>query len=79
MADKVWNFKGTLQENGIRVVSAATATAESIDASEEAFAQVVSNDGIAQFQFKIPKGEQGPQGPAATLNLSIDGNTLLFS
>lgn len=76
---KTWNFEGTLQENGVRVVSAATAVAESVEANENASAQVISNNGTAQFQFKIPKGERGPQGPAATLNLSIDGNTLLFS
>lgn len=76
---RIWNFEGTLQENGVQVVSAATATAETVESDEEASAQVISNNGVAQFQFKIPKGEQGPQGPAATLNLSIDGNTLLFS
>lgn len=76
---KNWNFKGVLQENGNRVVSAATATVEQISSSQPASAEVKTVDGVAQFQFKIPEGKQGPQGPAATLNLSIDGNTLLFS
>lgn len=76
---KNWNFEGVLQENGIRVVSAATANAETVAANQPASAEVTSVDGVAQFKFKIPEGKQGPQGPAATLNLSIVGNDLLFS
>lgn len=76
---KTWNFQGTLQENGVRVVSTATATAETVPTNEAASAEVTTVDGVAQFQFKIPEGKQGPQGPAATLNLSVVGNDLLFS
>lgn len=76
---KTWNFEGTLQENGTRVVSTATATAEQVPSTQAASAEVISVDGVAQFKFKIPEGKQGPQGPAATLNLSIVGNDLLFS
>ena len=82
---KTWNFVGTLQENGNRVVSAATASVDTVSPEQGASARVTSVDGVAQFQFQIPEGRegkqgpQGPQGPAATLNLSIDGNTLLFS
>ena len=76
---KTWNFEGTLQENGVRVVSKAEVQVQTVSSTQPASAEVVSENGIAKFQFKIPKGEQGPQGPAATLNLSIDGNTLLFS
>ena len=76
---KTWNSEGTLQENGTRVVSAATATAEQVPSTQAASAEVTSVDGVAQFKFKIPEGKQGPQGPAATLNLSIVGNDLLFS
>lgn len=76
---KTWNFEGTLMENGVKVVSAATATASTVPASQGASAEVVSVNGVAQFQFNIPEGKQGPQGPAATLNLSVVGNDLLFS
>ena len=76
---KTWNFEGTLKENGVRVVSAATASVEQVSSTQPASATVATVDGVAQFQFKIPEGKQGPQGPAATLNLSIDGNTLVFS
>lgn len=76
---KTWDFIGTLQENGVRVVSKAEVKVDTVPSDQKASAEVVSEDGIAKFQFKIPQGERGPQGPAATLNLSIDGNTLLFS
>ena len=82
---KTWNFEGTLQENGNRVVSAATAKVKTVPTEQGASVKVESSGGVAQFEFQIPEGKQGPagpvgpQGPAATLNLSIDGNTLLFS
>lgn len=74
---RTWNFEGTLKENGVRVVSNATATSETVSSNEKASVQVKSEDGVVQFQFKIPQGIQGIQGiqgPPATLNLSVDEN-----
>lgn len=71
-----WRY---FKRNGVRVVSDATVDIQSVSADQKPSAEVATVDGVAQFKFKIPEGKQGPQGPAATLNISVSGNDLLFS
>lgn len=61
---KKWNFSGELQENGNRVVTDAKATASMVENDIPVSVNVNKDtNGKLKFDFKIPKGKQGPIGP----------------
>jgi len=61
---KDFNFIGTLQENGNRVLSKISADIDIIANTEQASVEVEHTaEGLCNLRFKIPEGPIGPIGP----------------
>lgn len=60
---KIFNFDGTLKENGKQVITDVVATAEKVSSSTSPSATATNADGKTTIHFKIPQGNTGPTGP----------------
>ena len=60
---KIFNFDGELQEQSVRVITQAAASATQVASSSPASATVTTSGGVATFAFEIPKGNTGNTGP----------------
>lgn len=60
---KIFNFDGTLKENGKQVITDVVATAEKVSSSTAASATASTANGKTTIHFKIPQGNTGGTGP----------------
>lgn len=65
------NVQNAIYENGNRVISAVTVTAETIPSNTEASAEATNTNGTTNIHFKIPTGPTGPAGPNITLSGTV--------
>lgn len=72
---KIFNFSGTLQENGKKVITNVTASATQVSSSTAASATATTSNGTTNIAFKIPQGATGPTGPTGSEGKSITGPT----
>jgi hypothetical protein len=60
---KIFNFSGTLQENGKKVITDVTASAEKVSSSTAASATATTTNGTTNIHIKVPQGNTGATGP----------------